>query len=103
MDGNVYLLATDPKNACRDVIHSRDTPLKIGVYCLGDDHFNASDSEIQLYGYAGKRLLAFETIDIKAEDALDVVSAIRWYAAYIDCPEMEILPDDPRLDATIAV
>jgi len=103
MDGNVYLLATDPKNACRDVIHSRDTPLKIRVYCLDHESFNPGESEIQLYGYAGKTLYAFETIDIKADDALDVVSAIRWYAAYINHPEMEILPDDPRGGETIAV
>jgi hypothetical protein len=103
MDGNVYLLATDPKNACRDVIHSRDTPLKIRVYCLDNEHFNPGESEIQLYGYAGEKLYAFETIDIKADDALDVVNAIRWYATYIEHPEMEILPDDPRLGETIAV
>ena len=103
MDGNVYLLATDPKNACRDVIHSRDTPLKIRVYCLEDERFEPGENEIQLYGYAGKELYAFETIDIKAEDALDVVSAIRWYAAYINHAEMEILPDDPRAGETIAV
>jgi hypothetical protein len=103
MDGNVYLLATDPKNICRDVIHSRDTPLKIRVFCLDNEHFEAHDGEIQLYGYAGKKLYAFETIDIKAEDALDVVSAIRWYAAYVDHPGMEILPDDPRPDKTVAV
>ena len=103
MDGNIYLLATDPKNACRDVIHSRDTSLKIRVYCLDNEHFNPDNNEIQLYGYGDKKLYAFETIDIKADDALDVVSAIRWYAIYIDHPEMEILPDDPRADETIAV
>jgi len=103
MDGNVYLLATDPKNLCRDVIHSRDTRLKIRVYCLEDESFDANDGEIQLYGYANKQLYAFETIDIKADDALDVVSAIKWYAAYIHCPAMEILPDDPREGKTIAV
>ncbi|HZY38192.1 MAG TPA: hypothetical protein VFE53_16160 [Mucilaginibacter sp.] len=103
MNGNVYLLVTDPKDDCRDVIHSRDTSLKVGVYCLDDESFDPSRSEIQLYGYAGKNLYAFETIDIRAEDALDVVSAIQWYAAYIRHPDMEILPDDPRPNKTIAV
>ena len=103
MDYNVYLLATDPQNPCRDVIHSRDTRLKVKVYCLDEEQFSPDDNEIQLYGYAGKTLYAFETIDIKADDALDVVSAIRWYAAYINHPEMEILPDDPRGGETIAV
>jgi hypothetical protein len=96
MDYNVYLLATDPNNPCRDVIHSRDTHLKIRVFCLDNEVFSPDNNEIQLYGYAGPKLYAFETIDIRAEDALDVVGAIQWYAEYIEFPDMEILPDDPR-------
>jgi hypothetical protein len=103
MDYNVYLLATDPNNPCRDIIHSRDTRLKIRVCCLGEEQFNPDSNEIQLYGYAQKKLYAFETINIVAEDALDVVSAIQWYAEYIDFPEMEILPDDPRPGQHIAM
>ena len=103
MDYNVYLLATDPKDPCRDVIHSRDTSLKIRVYCLNYDRFSANENEIQLYGYAHEKLYAFETINIAAEDALDVVGAIQWYADYIDFPEMEILPEDPRPGHEIAM
>jgi hypothetical protein len=103
MDHNVYLLATDPKNACRDVIHSRDTALKIRVFCLSDEKFSANDNEIQLYGYAYSKLYAFETINIVGEDALDVVGAIQWYADYIGVPDMEILPDDPRPGHDIAM
>jgi len=96
MDHNVYLLATDPDNPSRDIIHSRDTNLKIRVFCLDKDRFNPSANEIQLYGYADNKLYAFETIDVLADDALDVVGAIQWYADYIQYPEMEILPEDPR-------
>jgi hypothetical protein len=103
MDHNVYLLATDPSNPCRDVIHSRDTGLKIRVFCLNEDKFSAHDNEIQLYGYAGRKLYAFETINIVAEDALDVVGAIQWYADYIGYSEMEILPEDPRPGQNIAM
>lgn len=103
MDYNVYLLATDPSNPCRDVIHSRDTSLKIRVYCLSEDQFRADENEIQLYGYAHNKLYAFETININAEDALDVVGAIQWYADYIEYPEMEILPEDPRGGHEIAM
>ncbi|MBB5396755.1 MULTISPECIES: hypothetical protein [unclassified Mucilaginibacter] len=103
MDYNVYLLATDPNNPCRDVIHSRDTGLKIRVFCLSEDKFSPSDSEIQLYGYAHGKLYAFETINITADDALDVVSAIQWYADYIEYPDMEILPEDPRGSKNIAM
>ncbi|MBD1394028.1 hypothetical protein [Mucilaginibacter glaciei] len=103
MDHNVYLLATDPHDACRDVIHSRDTGLKIRVYCISEEQFRADSSEIQLYGYAGEKLYAFETINITADDALDVVGAIQWYAEYIDYPDMEILPEDPRPGHEIAM
>lgn len=96
MDHNVYLLATDPKNPCRDVIHSRDTQLKVSVICLDNENFLADTNEIQLYGYAYGKLYAFETMGVNADDALDVVDAIKWYANYIDYPDMEILPEDPR-------
>jgi len=103
MDYNVYLLATDPHDACKDVIHSRDTNLKIRVFCLDNEEFDPNNSEIQLYGYADNKLYAFETINILADDALDVVGAIQWYAEYIDCPLMEILPDDPRAGKHMAI
>jgi hypothetical protein len=103
MDHNVYLLATDPSNPCRDIIHSRDTALKIRVFCLSDERFSADENEIQLYGYAGDKLYAFETININADDALDVVGAIQWYADYIDYPTMEILPEDPRPGENLAM
>ena len=103
MDYNVYLLATDPNNLCRDLIHSRDTHLKIRVFCLDKESFSPDINEIQLYGYAEGQLYAFETINIIAEDALDVVGAIQWYAEYINFPNMEILPDDPRQGRHMAV
>lgn len=103
MDNNVFLLATDPHDACRDVIHSRDTGLKVKVFCIDDENFNPNPTEIQLYGYADKKLYAFETVDISPDDALDVISAIQWYANYLHHPDMEILPDDPRIDRSIAM
>jgi hypothetical protein len=103
MDYNIFLLATDPNDPCRDVIHSRDTPLKVKVYCVNEENFTPDGNEIQLYGYANDKLYAFETINISPDDALDVVSAIQWYAEYIEFPEMEILPEDPRMDNSIAM
>ncbi|QEC76750.1 hypothetical protein [Mucilaginibacter ginsenosidivorax] len=100
MDHNVYLLATDPKNPCRDIIHSRDTRLKVRVFCLDEETFSPDDNEIQLYGYANGKLYAFETINIAADDALDLVDAIQWYAEYVEDPGMEIFPEDPRPGAT---
>jgi hypothetical protein len=103
MDHNVYLLATDPKNPCRDVIHSRDTGLKVNVFCIDEDRFTPDVNEIQLYGYADGKLYAFETINVTPDDALDVIDAIQWYADYIDFPEMEILPEDPRMGQNLAM
>ncbi|MBE9584040.1 hypothetical protein IM792_06230 [Mucilaginibacter sp. JRF] len=103
MDHNVYLLATDPNDPCRDIIHSRDTGLKVRVFCLSNDPFTPNKNEIQLFGYAHSKLYAFETINITSEDALDVVSAIQWYAEYVDYPQMEILPEDPRPGHEVAM
>lgn len=103
MAHNVYLLATDPNNPCRDVIHSRDTDLKVRVFCLDNEAFHHDSNEIQLFGQCVDKLYAFETVSIASDDALDIVEAIQWYANYIECPEMEILPDDPRQDRDIAM
>jgi len=103
MDHNVFLLATDPNDPCRDVIHSRDTTLKVKVYCVTEEDFTPDPNEIQLFGYAEQKLYAFETINITPDDALDVISAIQWYADYIDFPNMEILPDDPRMNHSVAM
>lgn len=103
MEHNVYLLATDPKNPCRDVIHSRDTDLRVNVFCVDDENFKANPNEIQLYAYAHKKLYAFETIDVKPDDALDVIDAIQWYADYIEYPDIEILPEDPRQGHSVAI
>lgn len=103
MEHNVFLLATDPNDPCRDVIHSRDTNLKVKVYCATEENFAPDTDEIQLYAYAGEKLYAFETISVTADDALDMINAIQWYADYIHHPEMEILPEDPRSDHSEAV
>jgi hypothetical protein len=97
MNHNIFLLVTDPNNPCRDVIRSRDSALRIKVYCLDIEDFTPSDEEIQLYGDNQGSHLAFETDNIKAEDALDMAEAIHWYAEYLGYPEMEILAEDPRV------
>ena len=96
MKPNVFLLVTDPNNACRDVIRSRDADLRIKVYCLDKEAFEPNPDEIQYYGDYQGAPLAFETDNITSEDALDITAAIHWYADYLGCPEMEISPDDPR-------
>jgi len=71
--------------------------LKVNVICIDEERFLANGNEIQLYGYANGKLYAFETINVTPDDALDVIDAIQWYAEYIEYPDMEILPEDPRI------
>ena len=103
MNHNVFLLATDPNTPRREVIHARDTTLKLRVVCLDEEPFRPDSHKIQLYGSARGNLFAFETIDIAPGDALDIVEAIQWYAEYIHCPEMDIVPDDPRIKHELTV
>jgi hypothetical protein len=103
MTADVYLLLTGSNHRSPDVIYSRNSDLKIKVYCLSRMNYTQQANEIQLYSYHKGALLVFETIDIVAEDALDMIQAIRWYANYVGNPEMEILPDDPRVGQEIAV
>src|SRR5579864_4082499 len=103
MGNNVFLLVTDTKNPGRDVIHARDSGLKIRVCRLDDNLFHPDCGEIQLYGRAGDINYAFETIGIASEDALDIVEAIQWYAEYINYPDMDIAPEDPRANKGIAI
>ncbi len=103
MSSNVYLLATDPHNPCRDVIHSRQSGLRLKVFCLDDEPFHPDSTEIQLYGRGGGSMFAFESIDVTSEKAQEIVGAIQWYASYIRCPELAISADDPRPGRDIAI
>jgi hypothetical protein len=96
MDGNVYLLSESSSRLLGTVIYSRDTDLKVRVYNLNAESFIPDTDEIQLYAYCDSSLLAFETINVTPDDAFDVISAIKWYCNYVDRPDAEILPDDPR-------
>jgi hypothetical protein len=103
MSADVYLLLTGANQQSPDVIYSRNSGLRIRVCRPDEMDYKQQVNEIQLYSYCNNQLLIFETIDIAAEDALDMIPAIRWYANYIGFPEMEILPDDPRVGQEIAV
>lgn len=102
MSDEVYLLLTGSDRS-PDMIYSRNTELRIKVYCVNRMDYEPEINEIQLYGYIKDELLIFETVNIQADDALDMIPAIRWYANYSGYPEMEILPDDPRVDQVMAM
>lgn len=102
MSDEVYLLLTGSDQS-PDMIYSRNSGLRIKVICINRISYQPEANEIQLYGYIKDTLLVFETVSISAEDALDMIPAIRWYANYMGFPEMEILPDDPRVDQVLAI
>jgi hypothetical protein len=102
MSDEVYLLLTGSDQS-PDMIYSRNTGLRIRAFCLNGIPYQPEANEIQLYGYIKDALLVFETVSISAEDALDMIPAIRWYANYMGFPEMEILPDDPRVGQVMAM
>jgi hypothetical protein len=103
MNRSVFLLATDPNNPRRDVIHARGKGLKLRVFCLDDDPYHPDDGEIHLYGKGGGSMYAFESIDIASDDLPHIIEAIQWYGNYINCPELDIMADDPRPGRAIAI
>jgi hypothetical protein len=102
MKADTYLLLTDSQSSS-DIIYSRNSSLKVRVHSMQFEDFIPNEDEIQLYGYLEGTLLAFETVEIAADNALDVLSAIKWYTRYKGVPDMEILPEDPRYDHEMAV
>lgn len=93
---DVFLLAKDPANKCRDIVYHRGSKLKIYVYCLNESLFTPNPDELQFYGDNNGEILAFETWQYETDDPGLIIEAIRWYARYIDNPGLEILADDPR-------
>ena len=80
-----------------DVIYARDSSLRVNVYHLHTTDFLPDMNELQLYTrLPDAQLLAFETVKLNPEDAINLITAIRWYANYIGFPDLEISADDPR-------
>lgn len=100
---DVFLLLKDPENACRDIIYHRDGTLRINVFCLKEDEFRPDHDEIQFYAENYGETLAFETVNYNGEEPGLIIEAIRWYANYIQNPQMEILAEDPRRKGILGV
>lgn len=93
---DVFLMAKDTENDCRNMIFHRGGSLRIRVYCLEDEAFIPNPDELQFYADNKGETLAFETHNFDIDDPALVIEAIRWYAKYIKNPSLEILPEDPR-------
>ena len=102
-NGSVYLLSEDPTGLLPDVIYGRNSSLRIRIFKLSQHTFNPAPDELQFYAFAEGELLAFETCEVYADDLLDTLEAIHWYCLVIGHPEIEILPDDPRLATEMVI
>ena len=96
MTEDIFLLAKDPTDDCHDLICHRDSPLRIRATCLNENPFTPDHDEIQFYGTDEGNVYAFETVNYRSDDPALIIEAIRWYARYIDNPEMEIRPEIPE-------
>ncbi|WP_026898699.1 hypothetical protein [Daejeonella oryzae] len=90
MENEIFLVAKDPENECRDLIFHRDGTLRIKVVCLNENQYVLKPDEIQFYALNNGEELLFETINYNYEEPGLIIEAIRWYAKYIGNPEMEI-------------
>lgn len=84
---NSFWITTGQDHPFGDVIYSRLNQLRVRVTQL--DQPAASD-EVCIFGFSGDQILVFETIDIKPDDALDMIAAIQRYTAYIGRPHMTL-------------
>lgn len=77
------------------MIVSEGSDLRIAIYHLGIEPFKPTPGKNVFYGDDHGDLLAFET-PFKAENFNEVSAALKWYATYLDYPEMNLVLRDPR-------
>lgn len=73
-----------------DIIGYWDEDVRIRVVRLTRNSFLPQHGEIQFYGDDHGVPLAFETIDYTDEDQEVILDAIRWYADFLNYPQMKI-------------
>lgn len=93
MNSTSYFLLDDQE---RPVIVHAETGLKVNVFSLELENFEPAGSERHLFGDDHGEWLAFETEDWDDGDERILHQALRWYAQYLDYPQMNIQAEDPR-------
>lgn len=73
-----------------DIIGYWDEDIRIRVVRLTRNMFSPLPNEVQFYGDDHGVPLAFETIDYDNEDEALILDAIRWYADFLNYPQMKI-------------
>lgn len=73
-----------------DIIGYWDEDVRVRVIRLTRNSFRPQPVEIQFYGDDHGVPLAFETIDYNGEDEETILNAIRWYADFLNYPQMKV-------------
>jgi len=82
-------------NGREDIICFWDSELRIRVISLTDTTVYEDPNELVYYGDGFGTPVAFQTIDYHGEDTGLVLKAIKWYAAYLDYPQMVVSEENP--------
>ncbi|MGV8879126.1 MAG: hypothetical protein ACOH2A_08860 [Sphingobacteriaceae bacterium] len=82
--------SSNPLN--RDVIHERNSGLKVSVYDLRDEVFHPKPNEVHYFGETAGKEIVFETVGYRGEFQALILSMISRYALYINEPFMKLSP-----------
>jgi hypothetical protein len=93
MKYDIFFVGKEVAHVCYELIFHRNGTLKMRVFRLTEMNFKPRAEELQRYANDHGDLLAFETYDYNKEDPGLIIEASRWYANYVEYPE--ILPENP--------
>ncbi|HEY0771504.1 MAG TPA: hypothetical protein VGD31_14355 [Sphingobacteriaceae bacterium] len=82
-------------NGREDIICFWDSELRIRVAPLTDSPVYEDSKELLYYGDDFGTPVAFQTIDYHGEDPELILNAIKWYAQYLDYPQMVVSKENP--------
>jgi hypothetical protein len=84
-------------NGREDIICFWDSELRIRVALLTDSPLFEDPKELLYYGDDFGTPIFFQTIDYHGEDMELILTAINWYANYLDYPQMVVSKQNPLL------
>jgi hypothetical protein len=85
-------------NGHEDIICFWDNEIRIRVASLTGSPLYEDPDELLYYGDDFGTPIAFQTIDYQGEDVEFILKAIKWYAEYLDYPQMVISKENPLSD-----
>lgn len=90
MEESFFILPRKNGDCQGDIIQEYNSGLKVCVFNLQSSDFNPDPNEVQYYGEAADKDLAFETIGYHGEFKSLILMMISRYALYINEPEMKL-------------